>query len=369
MTRVPAEAIQRYARGTAIGAVAIAASWHVANNLFCTVTGWSQYRWPLLAVAAWLVVALFTVLGAVNMLARNARRRIGLALVGLPALLCCVEAVIVATRGPEVISNANWGLDSFGWYAMLLLWRFRLRWFFAALALNWVVSFVVVLATGPVDRIEVSRYVIVMYTSAAAQIVVAGGARLLQRNAERAARASMEQAELDAGRAAAEAVQADRERRYREIGDAVRELLAGLAGGALSPDDPAVQRRCAVEASRLRRLIAEHDDVPSPLVHELRACADVAERRDVAVALEIAGTLPPLPRQVRRALTEAPMHVLAGARSHARVTVFAGAEPREVEVSVVADAVDGFDPDLSDINVIWSREGDTHWVRAHWTDQ
>ena len=121
-------------------------------------------------------------------------------------------------------------------------------------------------------------------------------------------------------------------------GPAVRQLLAGLAGGELDPADERVQHRCSVEASRLRRLIAEHDDAPSPLVHELRACADMAERRDVAVTLETAGTLPVVPVQVRRALTEAPIHLLAAARTQARVTVLYGADDGEVEVSVVADA-------------------------------
>jgi len=365
-------ATQRYARGTAIAAVVIAGSWHVANNLFCTVTGWGQYRWPLLAVAAWLVVAGLTVLGAVNVLAPWARRSRALPIVGIPVLLACVQVVLVSARGSDVISNANWGLDSFGWYAMLLLWRWPLRWLFVALGLNWGIGFALAVATGPVDGVEISRYLVVIYTSAAMQLVVAGGAMVLRRHARRTAQAAAERAEVATARAAAEAVHGDRQRRYREIGEAVRALLAGLASGAVSPTDPAVQRQCAVEASRLRRLIAEHDDVPSPLVHELRACADVAERRDVAVALEIAGSLPPLPRRVRRALTEAPMHVLAGARRHARVTVFSATEPREVEVSVVADTDDGASavpPGSDGVELVCSEEGGVRWIRVRWTDR
>jgi hypothetical protein len=42
-------------------------------------------------------------------------------------------------------------------------------------------------------------------------------------------------------------------------------------------------------ATQLRRLFAENDDVPDPLVHELSACIDVAERRGLAVSLAVSG--------------------------------------------------------------------------------
>jgi hypothetical protein len=113
-------------------------------------------------------------------------------------------------------------------------------------------------------------------------------------------------------------------------------LLVGLASGELDPADPGTQRRCAVEGSRLRRLFAETDDVPDPLLHELRACADIAYSRGVLVDLQVIGRLPVLSRPVRRALTEAPLHALAGARRQARVTVFG--RSTEVAVSVLTDA-------------------------------
>ena len=173
---------------------------------------------------------------------------------------------------------------------------------------------------------------------------------------------------------------ADRQRRYRGIGQAVRQLLAGLATAELDPAEARVQQRCAVEASRLRRLIAEHYDAPSPLLHELRACADVAERRGVAVTLETAGILPRIPVQVRRALTEAPIHVLATARTQVRVTVVSVADPPEVEVSVVADAeadgalarpTGGGADGAHGVEVTWSSEGEgkDRWVRTHWRDR
>jgi hypothetical protein len=67
------------------------------------------------------------------------------------------------------------------------------------------------------------------------------------------------------------------------------------------------------------------------------------------------------------------MHLLAAARTQARVTVFAAADGREVEVSVVADGVSST-PSTSElssagVDVAWSRQDEQEWVRARWRDQ
>ncbi len=67
----------------------------------------------------------------------------------------------------------------------------------------------------------------------------------------------------------------------------------------------------------MRRLFAESDDVTDPLEHEIHACVDVAERQGKSVQLSIRGARPALPLDVRRALTEPVIAVLAGARSRA----------------------------------------------------
>jgi len=364
---------QRYARGSAIGAIAVAGAWHLANNLTGTVTGWSQYRWPWLTATAWLVIAVLITLAAADALRRTGRRHLALPLVGIPLLQGCVLIVLLSARAAGVFTTVCWAVDGFGWCAVLLLWRWPLRWLAVALCVNELGDLAVILATGPFDRVEISRYVVTMYLTIGLQIGLTASGRAMRRTAVRTAEAATEAAELTAARLAADEVHADRQRRYRALGPTLRELLAGLASGELDPADPAVQRRCAVEASRLRRLIAEHDDVPSPLVHELRACADLAERRGVSVALETAGTAPELPRQVRRALTEAPLHLLASARSQARVTVISTDDPAGVEVSVVADSADvtdlGNPARTADVEVTCfaTGEGDAQWVRTRWT--
>ncbi|MFB4195571.1 sensor histidine kinase [Streptomyces carpaticus] len=112
-------------------------------------------------------------------------------------------------------------------------------------------------------------------------------------------------------------------------------LLAALADGRLDTADPDVRHRCAVEAARLRRLFAESDNATDPLVHELMACAEVAERRGASVTWAVRGAPVPLPGPVRRALTEPALIALALTRRTARVTVVR--DPLEVRVAVVTD--------------------------------
>jgi hypothetical protein len=383
---------RRYARGSAVAVLLVAVSWHVVNSLVNTVTSWSLFRFPVLVGASWVVVAAVLVASAVGVLRGGARRRArrpdAVAVLGIVVLLAASAAVVVGVGEDHLFIPGNWAWASFGWQAMLVLWRLPMRWLIGALAANAVVTLVAMLAIGPIDRLELSRFALTTYGAGAIQVGVRGGCRFLERLAARAARAATAREQSATARLAADGVHADRQRRYAEIGQAVRRLLTDLANARVDPADGPTRQRCAVEASRLRRLIAERDDAPAPLVHELRACADVAERRGVSVTLETVGTPPSLSIEARRALTEAPMHVLASARSHARVTVFvepawmeapAGvdrlgahdpAPAGAVEVSVVADA----DPSTVEpasvgagprqVEVRWSREGGTVWVRT-----
>ncbi|MCK1816993.1 hypothetical protein MTQ13_22395 [Streptomyces sp. XM4011] len=130
-------------------------------------------------------------------------------------------------------------------------------------------------------------------------------------------------------------LRSDRLARRAALSRTTVPLLSALADGRLDIADPDVRHRCAVEAARLRRLFAEHDNSGDPLVHEVLACAEGAERRGASVALAVRGAPVPLPRPVRRALTEPALLALALTRRTARVTVVR--DPREVRIAVVTD--------------------------------
>jgi hypothetical protein len=127
-----------------------------------------------------------------------------------------------------------------------------------------------------------------------------------------------------------------------------------------------MRRRCAIEAARLRRLFAESDDVPDPLIHELRACADIAERRGVVVDIETAGVIPALPPSARRTMSEAVIAVLTAARDYARITVTA--EERSVAVGLLTrtSAEPGPFTPGDCVRISQQRDDDTLWMEARW---
>jgi hypothetical protein len=363
-------ATARFARGPLLGAIVVAFGWHLASNLPSMLNRLEHYHSPAAAVAQWAVFALVGIVAAVDAL--HGRRDPVRAAVAIGVLQVVVIAQLV-TSSPDLVFNVgDWAWSNFGWFAILLLWRWPLPWLLAALAANTAVTLAILLVILDLDRLALSRFAMVVLGAGAIQVALAGGGRSLEPVAQRAYEAASTRAEAETRRAAAELVHADRQRRYREIGHSVRDLLGDLAASRLDTSDPDVQRRCAIEASRLRRLIAEHDDDPDPLIHELRACADVAERRGVAVSLHTTGEVPTLSVSQRRSLTEAPMHVLAAARTQARVTVLATVS--NVEVSVVADT--DLDPTSvpasteaiaeadAPAEVKLTRDGEALWVRT-----
>ena len=201
-------------------------------------------------------------------------------------------------------------------------------------------------------------------------------ARTLHVPAQQAEDAATREADATARQAVADRIRATRRARWLELRATAEPLLSGLAAGTADPADLAVQRACAVEAARLRRLFAEGDETPDPLVHELHACADVAQRRGVAVDIETAaqfpGTglpgseLPAVPPEARRAITDLAIAVLVNAISRVRVTVTGTVDG--VIVSLVSDSP--VQPDLpaspAGLVVDSQRDQQSLWVEARW---
>lgn len=157
-----------------------------------------------------------------------------------------------------------------------------------------------------------------------------------------------------------------RQQRFAELSGTTVPLLEGFADGSLDPEDAEVQRHCAIEAARMRRLFAEVDEVPNPLLHELSHCTDIADRKGVVVELDARGQWPTPPREVRRDLTEAVLPALAAAGSWARVTVVG--DEHLVSVNVVADcgAVDIPQPVTAGVSVNEFSNEEMVWIEVRW---
>ncbi|WP_328871122.1 hypothetical protein OHT76_13900 [Streptomyces sp. NBC_00287] len=350
----------RFATAVNIGVVAIVGIWHLGLDTLLVLRGWPMYEPQVAAAGAWLALVVIQTAGSVLLLrsllsARTARLLAGAALVA--------GVVATATYPPGgAIGDVSWAWNAVGWFGVLLLMQRPLWELITLLVANTAVTVGFLAADGALDQVTVSRLLAASYTTAGIQLTFAYLARQLNSGAREATEAAAAHAEHLARATADEAVHAERRRRYEHLRGRVEPLLRGLTERRLDPGDAVVRQRAAVEAARLRRLFAETDDTPHPLLHELRSCAYIAERRGVRVTLLSYGDLPELSTSVRRELAEGALLVLAAAATEARVTLLA--TPEEVAVSVVADAPPETvvePPGPLAVSFLYDQEGDQLW--------
>jgi len=356
-----------YGRGFDLAVVWLVGVWHVGNDLVAVVSRSSSYRSLTAEVVAWLTLAVVGVVGGVRLLRHRTDRTGALLLAG--ATLAASALGTAAVPGSAIFSGADWAWGAAGWFGALVLLRRPLAELAALIAANSAVTLAVLAYDGALDRISLARFATVVYGTAALQLTLALTARALDATARRAAAVAEAESAVRRRRQVADELHAGRQDRYRAVRRSVGPLLAGLADGELDAADRRTRNRCAVEASRLRRLFAETDDVPDSLLHELRACTDIADRRGVLVDLQVLGRLPSLDRPARRALTEAPLFALADAERYARVTVVGRSD--EVAISVLADGSVPVPAELAvsadPAVIVTVQDGeDRRWVEARW---
>jgi hypothetical protein len=356
----------RYARSFDIAVIVVVAGWHVAGAGSELLPDRALY--PSFGVQAglWLAIALAIAAGA----ARLIRGRSGPA--GAYALAAVGLAVAIAGAADcpaGALLKTDWAWGTAGWLGVLVLLRRPLAELIGLLALEALGTFTVLAIQG-LHRTDLAGFITILAETTAIQLVVAVAARRMGATAREAADVTQREAAAREQAVIAERLRATRQARWLGLQETAGPLLRELAAGTADPADPAVRRACAVEAARLRRLMAERDDAPGPLVHELHACADVTERQGVAVDIETVGALPDVPAEVRRVITDTAIAILTTAVSHVRVTLTA--LPEGVAVSLVADC-----PELPVLPVLpaaargivveHERDRSNVWVEARWT--
>ncbi|MBE1469387.1 hypothetical protein [Kibdelosporangium phytohabitans] len=151
----------------------------------------------------------------------------------------------------------------------------------------------------------------------------------------------------------------------RRIGGHDSAVVARAGVGRPGSGRESVRRACAVETARMRRLFAEASAVSDPLLHELRACVETAERLDVPVSFAERRTRPALPTHIRRRLTEPTITALASARGKAWVAV-TGTD-QAVTVSVLAECAPCTSTsDMGGVAIPAMRNGERWWIQATW---
>jgi len=367
MTTVQPAAIMagRYQRAFTLAVLFLVAGWHLAGAGGQLLHNRPAYGSFAFQCAMWLVMALAITAGAVLVL----RGTPGWCAAWAVAIIALAASTVAAAASPAgQMLAVNWAWGSAGWTGVLVLMRRRfpeLVWFLAAEAM----ATLGVQAWDGLHRTDLAGFLAVLAWSTGAQVAVAAGVRALDAAAGQAATAVRSEHLARERAATAEIIRAARHARWLALQESAVPLVAELAAGTADPGDAQVRTRCAVQAARLRRLLAEGDEVPGSLVHELYASADVAERRGIAVEIETAGPLPQVPRPARRVITDAAIAILTDAHSQARITL--AAVGAGIAVSFIADT--GADVRLpapgDGVFIQQQQDGDMFWAEVRWNSQ
>ncbi|GAB3256156.1 sensor histidine kinase [Kineosporia babensis] len=262
----------------------------------------------------------------------------------------------------------HWSFGLVGWHLLMLLSDRPVRWSMLALAAHTGFSVVAFLTTADPSRAVWGTGLITVVSVMGFQAALGLAGADHRRRALHLEALAEEQARLATAKAVADELDRGRVARVPEQLGSALPLLAGLADGTLDPGRDDVRRQSAVVAAQLRRLFAEGDESPDPLVHELSACAEIAEKRGLQVSFAVSGAVVPVPLEARRALVQPVVDALAAARARARITVLRTAE--SVRVAAVCDGnasaqTSSAPSDL--VAVEWHSVAEQVWMEARWT--
>ncbi|ONK12467.1 ATP-binding protein [Streptomyces sp. MP131-18] len=321
-------------RGLRHAGLIILAAIHFGLVLPTLLGDLSGYRYPLLQLVPFGVLTAVVAVTAVFVVrGRPWPRR------WAPLALAAVFAASVAATSQlpsiDFLTFPHWSFMETGWFGVVLLGHRGLRAVGAFIGCHLTVMIVQLLAAGVPARADAAGMAVSALAVCGFQVAVVLGTGLLRARGDAIGAAARDRETMRIRAAAAAHIHADQRERYRALHATVFPLLTALAEDSADPADEEVRRACAREATRLRRLFAESDYAADQLIHELRACIDVAERNGVTVQLAVRGEPRGLPQDVRRALTDPVITALAAARRTARATVVRA--PGQVRVGIVID--------------------------------
>jgi hypothetical protein len=362
----------RYQRAFTLAVVFLVVVWHIGGAGGQLLRNRPDYSSFAFQVDMWLAMAVAIGVGTALVL-RGPPGWLPAWASAFPAWAVALTALVASTAAAAAspasqMLAVNWAWGSAGWTGLLVLLRRRFAELACFLAAEAAATFGVQVHDG-LTRADLAGFLAVLAWSTGAQVAIAAGVRALDIAAGQAATAVRSEAAARERAAIADIIRAARHARWVALQESAVPVIAELAAGRADPADPRVRDNCAVQAARLRRLMAEGDEVPGSLVHELHASADVAERRGIAVEIETAGPLPQVPGPARRVITDAAIAILTSARSHARITLATVAAG--IAVSFVADtgATLRLPAFGEGVTIQQQQDGGTLWAEARWNSR
>ncbi|MET1071747.1 MAG: hypothetical protein ABWY11_03775 [Umezawaea sp.] len=344
------------------GLLVVTAVVQLGLNAATLVRYQAEYRPTWVVDAAFVVLALVTATCAPWVL-RGRPLPTPVVALGTVVVLAASFSVTAALPPDGFFLEVHWSFGLVGWHLLVLLFD-RVGLLVAALAAHFAVSVVQFALAGGHDRAEIGAAGVVVLSVLSFQAGIVVITLVLRRQSRQAARVAAERDRVVTRAALAEQWEHDRRMTFAGQLGATLPLLVGLADGTLDPRSDDTRHRCALAATQLRRLFAENDDVPDPLVHEVAACVDAAERRGIEVSLAVSGAAVPVPTEVRRELTAPLVVALSAVRERARVSVLR--TDREVRVAVMTDTAIGIEGGSALVEVECGTYGEHTRMEARW---
>src|SRR5690606_35500829 len=278
-------------RGLRLAALVVAVVIVCGLGLSNLLRHWEKYATPGAQVTA-LALLMAVLAGEAALLTRG--RSWGRLCAPAVAVVLAASALSYATLPQgQTSTTTDWIFGAANWAGLVVLFGRPLRDTGMFLAGHELLALLNVFLLHDPTIQALARFATGSVSAVGFPLCVAVGAAVLR---DIGARAAAARRELEQVRIAA-AVAAEPHRRARP--GCTAPLLEGFAPVTLCPQDPEAQRRSASEAARMQRLFAEIDTVANPLLHELRHCADVADRKGVEVELDARGRWPTPPVAVR----------------------------------------------------------------------
>ena len=324
--------------------------------LIQVLTNLHDYRQPAVAVAVWLAMfpAAIWLVPRVRMdgLARNEQ---------VAAILIAIAGVAVIGwehRPQHATGPVDLGVLGIAWLLALLAVTCPARvWVPGALAVFAAHTAVLIGVQGAnrlsLTQLEAGGYITatVLFAYSAVRPTMAMHARI---SAQHALLTSRSEAE----RAAADAVQADRQNRLALLELEALPLLRAIADGRLNPADDDVRERCAEHATALRRSLTDRTPRGDVLLADLEPVLGAASARGLQADVRVIGD------------PGVPSAAVAGAVLETAGAVFGALPPHQVVLTVLASADDvelflTFEQPMQDIPDL-SRSGRDVLAAARW---
>jgi len=220
-----------------------------------TLANSRDYRQPAVAIAVWLAV-----LGAGAWLVP--RLRTGTLTAGETAAAVAIAIAAVAVigavhraHGPD--GSADLAILGAIWLLALVVMSHRARVWVPAALLVFAVHSALLIRGGGLNQLTLSELGAAGYISAAVLIAFAAFRPTMDMYASMAARQASLASRSQAERAAATAIQQERQSRLAVLQREALPLLGGVADGVLDPTSAEVRERCARHAAVLRHSLTD----------------------------------------------------------------------------------------------------------------